>query len=161
MHGQHQSGVQPTHQLRRRSGIDGIGAAHRQHQRIAARNFLLLRRCQDAAQVPQMHHGHALRPEDMNGVIAPEGALTVVVEGGEHLHLKGIFPAGQQCHRLQTIVVKVVVTDIDGVGLHPQRRIARHIPIGIDDQPVARRLQPKAAVAQPCDIHKRLLSRIF
>ena len=53
MHGQHQSGMQPTHQLRRRSGIDGIGAAHRQHQRIAARNFLLLRRCQSAAQVPR------------------------------------------------------------------------------------------------------------
>ncbi len=70
------------------------------------------------------------------------------MEGRERLHRKGIFPAGQQRHRLQTIVVKVVVTDIDGVGLHPQRRIARHNPIGIDDQSVARRLQPKAAVAQ-------------
>ena len=61
---------------------------------------------------------------------------------------------GQQRDAIHGIMVKMAMTAKNGVGGNGQGWVAWYAGIGVGDNAVTVRLQQKAGVAQPCELHK-------
>ncbi len=89
-------------------GVDGVVAAHGDHQGVQPAQPLCLLRRQRAAQVSQVGDPQPISGNNMDGIGAAQGAALRVVEGVQLLHLEGDGTPGQ-LYRLPGAVVPVLM----------------------------------------------------
>ena len=133
--------------------VDGVEAAHRNQNCVAAAQLRQLRGAELVAQVPQVGHGEPLGGEGAHNVAPPQGAALVVVEGLYLLDGEGIRLALGQADVFGAAVVEMVVTAIDGVRLRRHVGQPLDLAVGVQQGAEAAALQHKAGVAHPGDGH--------
>ena len=92
---------------------------------------------------------------NMDGVLAPESPLPVVVPGVKGLHGEGGLSALPQGDALHAAVVSVAVAAQDLIRRHPKGLVPGHlfVLIGVQDDLIALRLDLETGMAQPGNIH--------
>ena len=155
MHGDYHPGLQLVHQSLGLSGVNGVEAAHGDHQGVQVFERLLLLVGQLTAQVAQVGDAALAVIQNVDGVGAAQGALLVVVPGGDGLNGEGGDPALAQRHLLYAMVIPVLVAAQHLVGLGGDGLITRHAVrrIGVQNDLISLGFHQETGVAQPCQCH--------